>query len=102
MPDLLRNFLAFVADRAVLIAAIFTAAAALLSFTSFEALPRKVLLPRLSPGLNVLVVFALIVLLFGISAVIRYWQEIRRNEDLIYYGFGLFLAMVAGMFVRAI
>ena len=52
------------------------------------------------PGLRVLVIFFALVGVYMILIIIRYWDSIRTNEDLIFYGGGLFLAMTFGMFVR--
>jgi hypothetical protein len=57
---------------------------------------------RLEPGQRVLVGFAVIVLAFGAVTVVRFWPEIKRNENLFYYGGWLFLVMLFGMFVQVI
>jgi hypothetical protein len=42
------------------------------------------------------------VIAFGALITVRYWDLVRQNEDLLYLGFGLFLAMVAGMFAQVL
>lgn len=57
---------------------------------------------ELQPGAQLLLVFGLVTLAFGVISVIKYWDDIRQYEFSIYLGVWLFLAMVAGMFVRVL
>lgn len=51
---------------------------------------------------KVLLGFGLIVIYFAGSAIIHYWKYISVSVDQFYLGSGLFLAMIAGMFVQVI
>lgn len=56
----------------------------------------------LSGGAKVLITFGGVVAFFGIVVVTRYWQDILFHADRLMFAFGLFLTMVAGMFVQVI
>jgi drug/metabolite transporter (DMT)-like permease len=58
--------------------------------------------PRMSPGLRVLVGFAFVLICFGALAVLKYWDRILASSDDFMFAGGLFLMMVAGMFVQAL
>jgi hypothetical protein len=98
------SFLKLTTDLLPPVSLILTMLGVLLSATVFKGVVRSEAfrLRNLKTGLRILVMFAFIVLLFLIAVVIRYWSSIKANEDIIYYGIGLFLAMCAGMFVRVI
>lgn len=53
-------------------------------------------------GLRVLVVFTIIVLIYGVFLVVRFWDRIQQQMDSLAFGGGLFLMMVFGMFVQVI
>jgi hypothetical protein len=53
-------------------------------------------------GSIMLVCYAVVLVLFGAFAVIHYWDSIKLREDLAFSIGGLFLMMVAGMFVQVI
>lgn len=57
--------------------------------------------PR-SSGIKVLLIFGIITVVYAICAAIQYWNEIVQNKDLLNFSAGLFLVMVAGMFVQVI
>jgi len=56
----------------------------------------------LSPAQKVLGAFAIIVIIYGILILRRYWHVLKDNEDSVYFALGLFLTMIAGMFVQVL
>lgn len=56
----------------------------------------------MSTSRKVLVYFAVVVGIFAILTLRRYWLALRENEDIIYFAVWLFIAMVAGMFVQVL
>lgn len=66
----------------------------------------KTLGPRRPPpntsGRRVLIVFTVIVIVFGAFTLFRYWDAVVRNQDQLIFGVWLFLCMVAGMFVQVL
>lgn len=100
--DPLRRVLEASEFSVALLAAGLTLAAALASllrFTSLGSFDRVSFWPR-PPGLRLLFIFLAVVLLYLVFAIVWYWDAIRAHFDLIYFGAGLFLAMIFGMFVR--
>lgn len=58
---------------------------------------------RVSPsGRRVLLYFSAVVGLFAVLTVAKYWRLLIANEDTVYFAIGLFLTMVAGMFVQVL
>lgn len=57
---------------------------------------------RLDPSGQLLLGFAFVVLCFGGSAAIHFWNQISVTADKMYLALGLFFTMVAGMFVQVI
>lgn len=53
-------------------------------------------------GKSILIVFAAILLIFGVVNAVFYWNQIRTKEDLALLVLGLILAMVSGMFVQVL
>lgn len=57
---------------------------------------------RAASGFEVLIGFGFIAFVFAIVSIWRYWDRIVGLEQQIFFGTGLFLTMVAGMFVRVL
>lgn len=53
-------------------------------------------------GRKVLIVFVVVVAVFGLATLVRYWNVIRQNQDSLYFSAWLFISMVGGMFVQVV
>lgn len=55
-----------------------------------------------APGTIVLLSFAALVVIFGLVTLVRYWAELKAAQGSAFLAVWLFVAMVAGMFLRVI
>lgn len=58
--------------------------------------------PPMPAGQKVLVGFAVIVAVFGLLMIVRYWSFLKQNQDVVFFAVGLFLTMIGGMFVQVV
>jgi hypothetical protein len=58
--------------------------------------------PTGSSGAAVLVAFSVVIVLYGLMVIALNWHHISQNHNSVLFDVGLFLAMVAGMFVQVI
>lgn len=58
--------------------------------------------PPPKSGYMVLTIFTIIVVLFGAFVLFTNWDVVKNHKDLITFGIGLFLSMIAGMFAQVI
>lgn len=58
--------------------------------------------PTPKSGKVVLMIFTLIVILYGAFVLKSNWEVVAQNKDLLTFGVGLFLSMVFGMFAQVI
>ena len=59
-------------------------------------------LRRQSTSIKVLTGFAMVVLVFAVVAIWRYWPQVKALGDTVFLAFGLLLTMAAGMFVQGL
>lgn len=54
------------------------------------------------PGTTVLIVFTIILVLFGAMTIVRYWPVVTQRADSIFFATWLLLTMIGGMFVQVV